>query len=65
MKLYTLLTGPDDETFCKRVCEKLNQGWELHGSPSLTFNGTNVIAGQALTKEIAGEYYKEINLKEI
>lgn len=65
MKLYTLLTGPDDETFCKRVCEKLNKGWELHGSPSLTFNGKNIIAGQALTKKVAGEYFKEINLKEI
>ena len=65
MKLYTLLTGPDDETFCKRVCEKLNHGWVLYGSPSLTFNGTTVIAGQALTKEIAGEYQKEISLKDM
>jgi hypothetical protein len=42
MKLYTLLTGPDDETFCKRICEKLHTGWELYGSPSLdhAFCGT-------------------------
>jgi hypothetical protein len=66
MKLYTLITGPDDETFCKRVCEKLNSGWELYGSPSLTFNGgATVIAGQALIKETEGEFYKGINLKEL
>jgi len=65
MKLYTLLTGPDDETFCKRVSEKLNNGWELYGSPTLTFNGVTVIAGQALIKETEGEFYKGINLKEL
>jgi hypothetical protein len=63
MKLYTILTGPDDEIFCKRVCAKLNSGWELYGSPTLTFNGTDVIAGQALIKEMDGEYYDEISLK--
>ncbi|KPJ99751.1 MAG: hypothetical protein AMJ60_03945 [Desulfobacterales bacterium SG8_35] len=65
MQLYTLLTGPDDETFCKRVCEKLNSGWELYGSPTLTFNGAHVIAGQALIKEVEGEFHHEINLKEM
>jgi len=65
MKLYTLLTGPDDETFCKRVCEKLNNGWELYGGPTMTYNGTHVIAGQALTKEVEGKFYNEINLKEM
>lgn len=63
MKLYTILTGPDDETFCKRVCAKLNNGWELYGSPTLTFNGKDVIAGQALIKEVEGEYQEEISLK--
>jgi len=65
MKLYSLITGPDDETFCKRICEKLNNGWELYGSPTLTFNGTHVIAGQAVIKDVEGKYYKEINLKEM
>lgn len=65
MKLYTFITGPDDETFCRRICERLNNGWELYGSPALTFNGTNVIAGQALIKEVAGKYLQEINLKEM
>lgn len=65
MKLYKLLTGPDDVTFCMRVTEALNKGWQLHGSPTLTFNGTSVIAGQAICKEIEGEEYSaSINLKE-
>jgi hypothetical protein len=65
MKLYTFLTGPDDKTFCHRVCEKLNNGWELYGSPALTFNGTSVIAGQALIKEAEGMYLQETNLQEM
>jgi len=65
MKLYTFITGPDDENFCRRVCEKLNKGWQLYGSPSLTFNGTHVIAGQALTMEVEGDYLPSINLKEM
>jgi hypothetical protein len=54
MKLYSCITGPDDETFCKRVSEKLNRGWQLHGGPTLTFDGKTVIAGQALVKEVEG-----------
>lgn len=65
MQLYSYLTGPDDESFCNRICEKINNGWELYGNPALTFDGKNVIAGQALTKNIEGEYYKGINLKEV
>ena len=57
MKLYSCITGPDDETFCKRVSDKLNRGWQLHGSPTLTFNGKSVIAGQALVKEVEGETF--------
>jgi hypothetical protein len=48
LPIYRLLTGSDDAAFCHRVSEALELGWALHGSPSLTFNGTNVIAAQAL-----------------
>tara|TARA_A200000159_G_scaffold108388_1_gene101228 strand:- start:763 stop:978 length:216 start_codon:yes stop_codon:yes gene_type:complete len=64
MKLYRFITGPDDETFCMRVSESLNNGWQLHGSPTLTFDGKTPIAGQALIKEILGEEFnQEINLR--
>ena len=59
MKLYRLLTGPDDDAFCLRISECLNQGWELYGSPSLTYNGEGVIACQAIIKEVPGQAFHE------
>ncbi|MFI9509961.1 DUF1737 domain-containing protein [Nocardia sp. NPDC052566] len=45
---YRLITGIDDAAFCERISAMLDQGYRLHGSPAVTFNGTNVIAAQAL-----------------
>lgn len=45
---YKLITGKDDATFCHRISELLEQGYELYGSPAVTFNGTDVIAAQAV-----------------
>lgn len=45
---YRLLTGVDDATFCKRVSEALALGYKLYGSPSATFNGSQVIVAQAI-----------------
>ncbi|MBT1001429.1 DUF1737 domain-containing protein [Paenarthrobacter sp. DKR-5] len=52
---YRLLTGPDDRTFCERISAALDEGYELHGSPSVTFNGERVIAAQALVLKGTGE----------
>ena len=65
MKLYRLLTGPDDAAFCHRVSEALNRGWQLHGNPTRTFNGERVIAGQAIVKEVDGDYAPDIKLGEL
>ncbi|CUA86584.1 Uncharacterized protein Ga0061063_2724 [Gulbenkiania indica] len=62
MKLYRLLTGPDDSSFCHRVTEALNRGWQLHGAPTLTFDGERVIAGQAIVKEVEDDYTPELQL---
>ncbi len=64
MKLYRYFTGPDDTKFCLRVSEALNQGWELHGGPTLTFDPVRgcVIAGQALVKETSGEFRPDMDL---
>ena len=51
MKVYQYLTGKDDAVFCARVTKALNEGYELYGSPSITFNGTDVIVGQAVMKD--------------
>ena len=48
LPIYRLLTGPDDGSFCRRVSEALALGYKLYGSPSVTFNGQNVVAAQAV-----------------
>jgi hypothetical protein len=45
---YRLLTGPDDDAFCRRVSEAIEIGYRLHGSPAATFDGQRVIVAQAL-----------------
>lgn len=45
---YRLLTGPDDSAFCKRVSDALAEGYQLYGSPALTYDGEQVIAAQAV-----------------
>jgi hypothetical protein len=65
MKLYAYLTGPDDASFCHRVTERLNRGWALYESPTLTFDPETkrVICGQAVVKEIDGtDYSPDIDL---
>ncbi|OTG84876.1 DUF1737 domain-containing protein [Acinetobacter sp. ANC 4648] len=55
MKVYRYLTGKDDVQFCARVTKALNDGYELYGSPTMTFNGVDVIVGQAMMKEVQDE----------
>ncbi len=54
-RAYSLVTGPDDSTFCERVSAKLANGYELYGSPSVTFNGKTVIAAQAVVLKKKGK----------
>jgi hypothetical protein len=58
MRLYRILTGGDDAAFCKRVSEALNRGWELHGSPAVTFDSASghVVCAQAVVKDAAGTW---------
>lgn len=52
LPIYRILTGIDDEKFCHRVSEALALGYHLYASPSVTFNGKNVIVAQALIWDI-------------
>lgn len=45
---YRILTGLDDDAFCRRVSEALALGYRLHGSPAATFDGKSVVVAQAL-----------------
>lgn len=46
--VYRLLTGKDDDAFCRRVSEALSLGYTLYGSPSISFNGEHPIVCQAV-----------------
>jgi hypothetical protein len=48
LPVYRILTGPDDDEFCRRVSEALALGYVLYGSPAATFDGKTVIVAQAL-----------------
>ena len=41
MKLYRFLSEDDTSAFCHKVTDALNKGWELHGSPTQTFESRN------------------------
>jgi hypothetical protein len=48
LPIYRVLTGPDNAAFCRRVSEALEMGYQLHGAPAVTFNGSDVIVAQAV-----------------
>ncbi len=52
LPVYRLLTGPDNADFCRRVSEMLNNGYQLYGSPSVTYDPEKkkVIAAQAVIR---------------
>jgi hypothetical protein len=62
--LYRMLTGVDDASFCHRVSDALNKGWQLYGSPTLTYDAEQkkVMCGQAITKSIAAHYTADMKL---
>lgn len=67
MKLYRIITGPDDSKFCHRVTDALNKGWFLHGAPSYAFNAQSgqMQCGQAVFKEVEGkDYHPDMKLGE-
>ncbi|KAA0099808.1 DUF1737 domain-containing protein [Mycolicibacterium sp. P1-18] len=45
---YRLLTGPDDEAFCRRVSEALDLGYELYGDPAISLDGGRAAVAQAV-----------------
>jgi hypothetical protein len=45
---YQLLTGPDTRDFSVRVSAAIDEGYVLHGSPAVTFDGTTTYVAQAV-----------------
>lgn len=67
MKLYRFLTGPDDATFCHKVTDALNKGWELYGAPQYSYDqiNKNMQCGQAVIKSVENlEYTPDMKLSE-
>jgi hypothetical protein len=60
VRLYRLLTGPDDASFCHKVTAALDKGWHLYGSPTYAFDPrTNEMrCGQAVVKDVPGKDYQ-------
>lgn len=45
---YRLLTGSDDRAFCERISQALESGYELYGSPVVTFGASGIVTAQAV-----------------
>lgn len=59
MIAYRLLTGKDNSSFCHKVSAAIAAGWQLHGSPTMTFNAATgeIACGQAVIKEVPDQTY--------
>ncbi len=64
MKLYRYLTDDDTAVFCHKVTAALNTGWVLYGDPAYAFDAARGVmrCGQAVVKEVPGEYTPETKL---
>ncbi len=64
MLAYRFLTEDDTSAFCHKVTAALAAGWSLQGSPTYAYDsGRGVMrCGQAVVKEVPGEYSPEIKL---
>ena len=64
MKLYRFLSDDDTSAFCHKVTAALNKGSHLQGSPTYAFDAARGVmrCGQAVTKEVMGEYSPETKL---
>lgn len=66
MQIYRFLTDDDTSAFCHKVSLALSKGWQLHGGPSYAYDaGAQAMrCGQAVVKDIAGDYHPEMKLGE-
>ncbi len=65
-KLYRFLSEDDTSAFCHKVSDALSKGWDLHGSPTQTFDPVKGVmrCGQAVVKDVAVAYSPDIKLGE-
>lgn len=64
MRLYRFLSDDDTSVFCHKVTAALNKGWVLYGPPTYSHDAAKGVmrCGQAVVKDVAGDYSADINL---
>ncbi|WP_372893827.1 DUF1737 domain-containing protein [Rhodosalinus sp.] len=67
MRLYRFLSADDTSAFCHKVTAALNAGWELYGDPTYAYDTGNGVmrCGQAVVKDVAGDYRPDLKLGEL
>ncbi|NHF71865.1 DUF1737 domain-containing protein [Paracoccus xiamenensis] len=62
--LYRFLTEDDTSAFCHKVSAALAGGWQPYGPPTMAFDAARGVmrCGQAVTKEIEGDYDPDMKL---
>lgn len=67
MQLYRFLSGDDTSVFCHRVTAALNKGWALYGGPTYVFDAAQGVmrCGQAVVKDVAGDYHPDMKLGDL
>ena len=66
MQLYRFLSDDDTSAFCHKVTAALNKGWALYGAPTYAFDAAQGVmrCGQAVVKEVVGNYTADTKLAE-
>ena len=64
MQLYRFLSDDDAQAFCHKVSLALSRGWQLHGGPTYAFDAARGVmrCGQAVVKEVPGDYHPDLKL---
>lgn len=67
MLAYRYLTDEDTSAFCHKVTAALARGWSLHGGAAYAFDAKAGVmrCGQAVVKEVDGDYDPEMKLGEL
>ncbi len=67
MLAYRFLTEDDTSAFCHKVTEALSKGWSLHGQPTYAFDAARGVmrCGQAVVKEVEGDYSPDVKLGQL
>ena len=67
MRAYRFLTADDTDAYCHKVTEALSKGWEHYGHPTYAYDATVGVmrCGQAVTKEVDGDYSRDAKLGQL